>query len=187
MAKIFLFLNKNLKAKPIFKLVFDFKFLGSRDRWVLEVFVGFFIAFFLCLICAWIGSRLAREKGRASAGFWLGLFFGPLGIIIALLLPQRHVVDSDLSEDLRALIEGQGKTGIVVNQKDGRTIDAVMTDSAAFEAGVLAGDRIISIDGELCSGDYRSVVLSLVGNKGSEVCISLRRGQSKVDLRLLRR
>ena len=48
---------------------------------------------FVCIlgwiVCALVGAALASEKGRGSHGFLLGLLFGPIGIVIALLLPSR--------------------------------------------------------------------------------------------------
>ncbi len=41
------------------------------------------------IVCGLIGRALAESKGRAGAGFWLGFLFGPIGIVIALLLPEQ--------------------------------------------------------------------------------------------------
>lgn len=35
-----------------------------------------------------LGSHFCAPRGRARDGFWLGLFFGPLGWIVGLLLPE---------------------------------------------------------------------------------------------------
>lgn len=48
-----------------------------------------FVCLLGCVVCAVIGAALASEKRRSSEGFLLGLFFGPIGIIIALLLPAH--------------------------------------------------------------------------------------------------
>jgi hypothetical protein len=52
----------------------------------LSLFVILIISFFVFIICGVIGAALASEKGRGAAGFWLGFVFGPIGILIALLL-----------------------------------------------------------------------------------------------------
>lgn len=44
------------------------------------------IAFF---ICGLIGSAIGSGKGKATSGFFWGLLFGPLGIIIIALLPAE--------------------------------------------------------------------------------------------------
>ena len=41
------------------------------------------------LVCGLIGAALAKEKGREQEGLILGFLFGPIGIVIALLLPAR--------------------------------------------------------------------------------------------------
>jgi len=41
------------------------------------------------VICGFIGGAIADSKGEGCAGFILGLLFGPIGIIIALLLPSN--------------------------------------------------------------------------------------------------
>ncbi|HKA18070.1 MAG TPA: PDZ domain-containing protein [Blastocatellia bacterium] len=143
------------------------------------------------LICALIGALLASEKGRTWAGFWLGAGFGPIGIVIALLLPTCNPANADISTaavaDFTAFVKDQGKVGVSINTQDGRTIGSVSAGSPAAEAGVLPGDRLIAIGGELCEGDYRSVVMRLVGSRGTIVSITVRRGEDRVDFNLTRR
>jgi hypothetical protein len=43
------------------------------------------------IACGLIGGALASEKGRGSDGLLLGFLFGPIGIVIALLLPPKAV------------------------------------------------------------------------------------------------
>jgi hypothetical protein len=38
------------------------------------------------LACAFVGMALLQQSGRAAAGFVLGLFLGPLGVLIAAIL-----------------------------------------------------------------------------------------------------
>jgi hypothetical protein len=38
------------------------------------------------LVCGCIGGWIGEQRDRGTAGFWLGLFLGPLGWIIAALL-----------------------------------------------------------------------------------------------------
>lgn len=48
----------------------------------------------LALYCAIFGSagrHIAVEKGRSMAeGFWFGVFFGPWGLLIVALLPDKR-------------------------------------------------------------------------------------------------
>ena len=51
---------------------------------------GFFalLAAGFWLLSALVARSLASDRGRASAGFFLGLLYGPLAAIMALLLPS---------------------------------------------------------------------------------------------------
>lgn len=45
-----------------------------------------FFAILLWLLCGIAGSMIGRSKGRAVAGFILGIILGPIGLVIALFL-----------------------------------------------------------------------------------------------------
>lgn len=47
--------------------------------------------FWLLFLMAFIGLFFGRMKGRPGWGFLLGLFFGPLGLALTLLMPARRV------------------------------------------------------------------------------------------------
>jgi len=47
--------------------------------------------FWLLFLTAFIGILFGRMKGRPGWGFLLGLFLGPLGLALMLLLPARVV------------------------------------------------------------------------------------------------
>jgi hypothetical protein len=48
------------------------------------------------------GAAVAEAKGRAaSTGFWLGFWLGPLGIVIAALLPTPSTSRASSSRELR--------------------------------------------------------------------------------------
>lgn len=89
--------------------------------------------------------------------------------------------------ELNALIANLGKVGIGISVEDGRTITSVITGSSAHENGIQVGDRILSIDGESCVGDYRSIILQLVGEFGTQVKVSTLRGESLNEYVLVRR
>jgi hypothetical protein len=50
-----------------------------------------FAGLVLGILFAFLGSLLAGRKGNGLAGAVLGLLLGPIGIIIALLLPAQKV------------------------------------------------------------------------------------------------
>ena len=45
----------------------------------------------LIIIFACVGAYIGTFRDRVTAGVWLGLFFGPLGWIITLLLEDRRL------------------------------------------------------------------------------------------------
>jgi hypothetical protein len=51
---------------------------------------GFFVllAAGFWLLSAVVARSFASDRGRATAGFFLGLLYGPLGVVMALLLPS---------------------------------------------------------------------------------------------------
>ncbi len=142
-------------------------------------------------ICALVGAWLAGEKGRSNAGFWLGFFFGPIGIIIALLLPARtaHVGHPDQAAfaDLKAVLSDKGKTGLKLSVTDGQTISSVVSESPSDIAGVLAGDRLVTINGQFATSNYRDNAILLVGEPGSVVNITVRRGDTAHEFAVTRR
>lgn len=145
------------------------------------------VAFALCalwLVWAVIGYVLAAERGRGAAGFLLSLVFGPLGIIMALMLPPG--VDDALLADLDALTVDKGKIGVLLDHKDASLIAHVIDDSPAHGAGIQSGDRLIMIDGIPCSRDYRTAVLQVVGDRGTPVKVRVRRNLQVLDHTLTR-
>ena len=148
-----------------------------------------FIYLSMGIICAIIGKVVGSKKGRGDAGLVLGFLLGPIGIVIALLLPiiaDSKMINAEIA-DLTALTKERGKVGIGIDPKDGRTIVSVEDKSSAKEAGILVGDRIISIDGVLCEGDYKAVVLKIVGDKGSVVRLTVRRGDEALEFKIIRK
>ena len=39
-------------------------------------------------LCGYWGARVGEDKGNRRIGFWLGFFFGPLGLLVVALLPD---------------------------------------------------------------------------------------------------
>jgi hypothetical protein len=138
----------------------------------------------MALASSLVGARLAGERGRTLSGFFLGLLFGPIGIITALMLPPGPTWEA--LADLHALCRERGKVGIDIDPVDACTITCVASGTPAHSAGVQPGDRLIMIDGVPCAGDYRSMVLQLVGDHNTSVRIRVRRGGDALDLELTR-
>ena len=135
--------------------------------------------FFLWIISPVIAAAAARE-GRRGCGFLLGFLLGPIGIIIAVLLPA-DTTDRDYESlcrdlaDLNLFISDKATSGIMLNVRDARIIEAVTEGSPAWNVGVRGGDRLISVNNVMCDGNIRNTVLSIVGNAGDTVHLKLYR------------
>jgi hypothetical protein len=62
------------------------RWLKERSR--RQLAIGMTRAFGVSSTCAMLGAALGSSKGNGTAGFLLGLFLGPLGLILVLLLPE---------------------------------------------------------------------------------------------------
>ena len=57
----------------------------------------------LWIVCGCLSAWIAGQRGRSGlGGFVLGVFLGPFGLIIALLLPQVVVPDTLPGEQIRS-------------------------------------------------------------------------------------
>lgn len=74
-----------------------------------------------------------------------------------------------------------GGVGIVIGLRDGAlTVIAPIEDTPAFRAGILAGDRIVEIDGAPTEGlDVESASRQLRGEPGTKVTIRVVRGRTR--------
>lgn len=128
------------------------------------------------------------------------LMLGALATLVGVLLtifgkkrPERDRAPLEAEgsraemDDLSALIADRGKTGLTISTADGRTVVGVSRGSSAEAAGILVGDRLIAINGELCEGSYKLIVLKLAGEPGTIVRVSVRRGDKAHNFELLRR
>ena len=52
--------------------------------------LNYVLIIFVCLVCAFIAAAIGERKGQRSVGFALGLFLGPIGVVIALLLTDSR-------------------------------------------------------------------------------------------------
>ena len=92
--------------------------------------------------------------------------------------PHSEFMDSRKYTDLKNDTEGAfGGVGIVVGVRDNfLTVVSPMEDSPAYEAGILAGDRIVKIEGRSTEKiTLNEAVRKLRGEAGSDVNISVMR------------
>ena len=63
-------------------------------------------------ICALLGAAIGSNRGQGAAGFWLGLFLGPLGLLLCLTMkttPAAAAARAEAIEVERARLRaGQG-------------------------------------------------------------------------------
>lgn len=97
----------------------------------------------------------------------------------AYLLPEDY---SDFQEDTRGTFGG---LGITIDVRDGwLTVVSPLPETPAFREGILAGDKIIKIEGESTEGmDIKEAVRRLRGEPGTQVTITIFRpsDRSTVD------
>ncbi|HDQ26127.1 MAG TPA: S41 family peptidase [bacterium] len=86
--------------------------------------------------------------------------------------PQRY---KDMNEDTKAEFGG---LGIEIAVKDGQLmVVAPIEDTPAYEAGIKAGDKIMTIEGESTEGiEVLDAVHKLRGTPGTKVTIQIQRG-----------
>lgn len=106
-----------------------------------------------------------------------------LGRMLYELDPYTTYIPKQDSEMLQRMNKGQyGGVGSVITQVDGQPFFSdPYVGMPAYENGLRAGDRIISIDGEKCSGLQLSEVSDMLrGKPGSEIKIEVvREGETK--------
>ncbi len=88
-----------------------------------------------------------------------------------------------VNEDLDGSFSGVGISFTI--QNDTVTVIEVISGGPAEKVGVMAGDRIVSIDGEPFTGSQitnETVMTTLRGEKGSAVRLGIKRSSSKKEL-----
>ena len=106
------------------------------------------------------------------------LVYGALKGMISTLDPHSEFLEPEMFNELQNDTEGHfGGLGIVIAMKDNFvTVVAPMEDSPGFKAGILAGDRIIKIDGK--SAEHMALteaVKNLSGEPATDVTITISR------------
>jgi len=103
----------------------------------------------------------------------------------AYLPPKEY---NDFREDTRGMFGGLGIT-IDIPEDGWLTVVSPLPDTPAFREGILAGDKIVKIDGESTEGiDIREAVRQLRGEIGTQVTITIFRpsDRSTVDHTIIR-
>ncbi|MBI2495574.1 MAG: S41 family peptidase [Candidatus Omnitrophica bacterium] len=110
------------------------------------------------------------------------LIYGALKGMLATLDPHSQFLDPESYNELKVDTEGQfGGLGIEITVKDDLlTIISPIDDTPAYHAGLLAGDRIVKIDGELTRDiTVNDAVKKLRGKPNTKVTLTiLREGEA---------
>src|ERR1039457_2491304 len=115
------------------------------------------------------------------------LVYGALKGMVSTLDPHSEFMDKDQYNDLQDDTEGHfGGLGIVIAMKDNFiTVVAPMEDSPGVKAGILAGDRIIKIDGKSTEHlPLPDAVKLLRGDPGTDVTITISRPSTGMEKEL---
>jgi carboxyl-terminal processing protease len=106
------------------------------------------------------------------------LMYGALKGMLSTLDPYSQFLDPDSYNELKVETEGEfGGLGIEITIKDDLlTIISPIDDTPAFRAGLLSGDRVVKIDGELTRGiTLLDAVKKLRGKPGTTVKLTVLR------------
>lgn len=106
------------------------------------------------------------------------LIYGAIKGMLQTLDPYSQFMDPDSYNELKVDTEGEfGGLGIEITIRDEwLTVISPIDDTPAYQAGLLAGDRIVKIDGELTKGIVlMDAVKKLRGKPGSRVTLTILR------------
>ncbi|WP_285317452.1 PDZ domain-containing protein [Stenotrophomonas maltophilia group sp. Smal35] len=89
--------------------------------------------------------------------------------------------------DLDVLLADMGWTGISLRADDPKVVHSVADGSAAADAGIIAGDRVVQIDGQFTGNDLRENIIRLSGEHGAPTNLTIRRGSASLKFEVDRR
>jgi carboxyl-terminal processing protease len=109
------------------------------------------------------------------------LVYGALKGMVGTLDPHSEFLDPERYKELQSDTQGQfGGLGIVIQLRDGYiTVVTPIEDTPGFRAGILAGDRLVKIDGQSAEKvSVEDAVKMLRGEPGTEVSLTIQRPSS---------
>lgn len=127
---------------------------------------------------SYVLEKVRRDYVDATNLTYQDLVYGALKGMVDTLDPHSEFLDPEKFKELQSDTQGQfGGLGIVIQSRDGYiTVVTPIEDTPGFRAGILAGDRLIKIDGQ--NADQMSVedaITVLRGEPGTEVSVTVQR------------
>ena len=127
---------------------------------------------------SYVLEKVRRDYVDGTNLTYQDLVYGALKGMVGTLDPHSEFLDPEKYNELKSDTQGQfGGLGIVIQLRDGFiTVVTPIDDTPGSRAGILAGDRLIKIDGQ--NADKMSVedaVTLLRGEPGTEVSVTVQR------------
>jgi carboxyl-terminal processing protease len=123
-------------------------------------------------------EKVRQEYVEGDTVSYQELIYGALRGMLNTLDPHSEFMEPAKYQDLRNDTEGAyGGVGLVISLRDNfLTVVSPMEDSPAFRAGVLAGDKIVRIEGKSTEKmELSDAVMRLKGEPGTPVTITVAR------------
>ena len=73
---------------------------------------------FIAMVCCMLSTFIGAHRGRPGLGFLVGFFFGPLGVLIACVLPMYEAKKPDLSGFTPAWSDDWKRQVVVLSEED---------------------------------------------------------------------
>jgi carboxyl-terminal processing protease len=126
-------------------------------------------------VFATVMERIRQEYVDGENLSYDDLVRGALKGMLNTLDPHSEYMEPRKYDDLRKDTEGEyGGVGIVVSVRTGRvTVVTPMEGTPGFEAGILAGDELLKVDGKDISRDLTDTVQLLRGKPNTKVTITI--------------
>jgi carboxyl-terminal processing protease len=140
---------------------------------------------------SYVMEKVRRDYVDGSELTYQELVYGALRGMLDTLDPHSEFLEPDKFKDLQSDTQGRfGGLGIVVQMRDNYvTVVTPIEDTPGFRAGILAGDRILKIDGQNAERmTVEDAVKLLRGEPNTEITLTLERptsGETK-DYKLTR-
>ncbi len=140
---------------------------------------------------SYVLEKVRKEYVDGKNMTYQQLVYGALKGMINTLDPHSEFMEPTKYDDLQHDTQGAfGGLGIMIEMKDNFvTVLAPMEDSPGFKAGIMAGDRIIKIDGKSAEKlGLTDAVQHLRGEPGTEITITVMRPSTGkvMDMKLKR-